>query len=228
MLKQLAENLWVYEEPASRLGFEFGARMTIIRLASGEIFLHSPLEISSELKNEIDALGQVRFVVSPYRFHYLNMADCFGVYPHAHYYAPPGLDTKSLPEVSFHARLKDRAPVEWKNDLEQLVVRGNALDNEVVFFHGASKTLVCADLCFNIPSTRPPLTRAVARALGVLDHFGPSLNFKIFERNKAQTRQSIERILGWDFERVIISHGEVIERGGREKLRDAFAWLGQN
>lgn len=225
MLKQLAENLWVYEEPASRLGFEFGARMTIIKLSGGEIFLHSPLEISPALKAEIATLGEVKYVASPFRFHYLALTDCFRVYPKAQYYAPPGLDTSTLPEVSFHARLKEEAPDEWRNDLQQLIIRGNALDNEVVFFHGASQTLMCADLCFNIPSSRPPLTRLIAKGLGVLDNFSPSLNFKIFERNKAQTRQSIQQILEWDFERVVISHGDIIESGGKEKLREAFAWL---
>lgn len=225
MLKQLDENLWIYDEAASHLGFEFGARMTIIKLGSGELLLHSPLEISPQLKTEIDALGPVRFVVSPFRFHYLALEDCARVYPDAKYFAPPGLDTKKVPSVNFSARLKDTPPDEWKNDLDQLIIKGNALNNEVVFFHATSKTLICADLCFNIPDDRGALTSLIAKGLGVHEHFAPSLNFKIAVRNKTLVRQSIRKILQWDFERVIISHGDIIESGGKQKMRAAFAWL---
>lgn len=224
MLKPVDENLWIYEEAASRLGFEFGARMTIVRLQDESLLLHSPLAISPELKNEIDALGEVRFVVSPFRFHFLHLGDCFRVYPGAQFYAPPGMNTAKFPEVRFAGFLRE-TEAQWQNDLDQTIVRGNALDNEVVFFHRASRTLICADLCFNLPSSRPPWTRFIARVLGVYRRFSPSLEFKLFTRNRTLVRQSIDRILAWDFERIIISHGDIIESGGKETLRAAFAWL---
>jgi hypothetical protein len=36
----------------------------------------------------------------------------------------------------------------------------------------------------------------------------------------------VDRILRWDFERVTMTHGDVLERGGREAVRAAFAYLG--
>ncbi|MCH7600214.1 MAG: DUF4336 domain-containing protein, partial [Myxococcales bacterium] len=35
----------------------------------------------------------------------------------------------------------------------------------------------------------------------------------------------IDRILEWDFDRVTVTHGQVLESGGRAKLEQAFAWL---
>ena len=35
----------------------------------------------------------------------------------------------------------------------------------------------------------------------------------------------MERIVGWDFDRVIVAHGEVLEGGGPEALRRGYAWL---
>jgi len=32
-------------------------------------------------------------------------------------------------------------------------------------------------------------------------------------------------ILAWDFDRVVVAHGEVLESGGREALRQGYAWL---
>jgi hypothetical protein len=38
-------------------------------------------------------------------------------------------------------------------------------------------------------------------------------------------KQALERILAWDFDRVVIAHGEVLESGGAEALRAGYAWL---
>lgn len=225
MLKQLDENLWVYEEEAVLLGFEIGARMTVIRLGLGGLFIHSPLDISPELKTEIDALGEVKFVVSPFNHHYLGLPGCARVYPNAAYYASPGLNPKKCPGVTFVGTLSGQAEPGWKDDLQQVYIRGNALDNEIVFCHPASKTVIATDLCFNIPASRGAFTKFMARLFGVYEKFSPSLGFKIFTRNRTLVRESIDKILAWDFDRVIISHGDIIETGGKEKLRAAFTWL---
>ncbi len=36
---------------------------------------------------------------------------------------------------------------------------------------------------------------------------------------------AMEKILTWDFDRVIVCHGEVLETGGREALREGYRWL---
>jgi hypothetical protein len=39
-------------------------------------------------------------------------------------------------------------------------------------------------------------------------------------------RDSVETILYWDFERVIVAHGDMLESGGgRERVRAAFSYL---
>jgi hypothetical protein len=32
-------------------------------------------------------------------------------------------------------------------------------------------------------------------------------------------------MLAWDIDRIVLSHGDLIERDGREVLRRAYAWL---
>ena len=225
MLQQLDENLWIHDEDAAIAGFHIGARMTVIRLQSGALWLHSPLDISPQLKNEIDALGEVGFVASPFERHYLGLKSCHAAYPNAQFFAPPGLDVKKFPDISFTGRLSETPPTAWREELDQTLIRGNALDNEVVFFHKPSRTLICADLCFNLPASRPSFTRFLAKRFGVYEHFAPSLGFKLLTRNGTLLRQSIRRILQWDFDRVIISHGDILKSGGKEKMRVSFAWL---
>ena len=44
-------------------------------------------------------------------------------------------------------------------------------------------------------------------------------------RDKRAARASLERMLRWDIDRVIVSHGLCIETGGREYVENAFRWL---
>ena len=36
-------------------------------------------------------------------------------------------------------------------------------------------------------------------------------------RDRRAARQSVERILQWDFDRVTVTHGEILDTGGRER-----------
>jgi hypothetical protein len=56
--------------------------------------------------------------------------------------------------------------------------------------------------------------------------FGPHRLIRAGIRDRAAARRSLERILEWDFDRVVMSHGAVLERGGRARLRECFAFLG--
>jgi hypothetical protein len=55
--------------------------------------------------------------------------------------------------------------------------------------------------------------------------FGPTYLERLLVRDRAAARRSLERILAWDFERVVVAHGAVLESGGREALRAAYTWL---
>jgi hypothetical protein len=44
-------------------------------------------------------------------------------------------------------------------------------------------------------------------------------------RDRKAARESVAKILGWDFDRVIVTHGNVVESGGHEKVARAFAFL---
>ena len=71
----------------------------------------------------------------------------------------------------------------------------------------------------------PRCGRLVARLLGSYRRFAPSRLDPLLIRDRAAARGSLERILAWDFDRVIVAHGEVLEHGGREALRAGYRWL---
>ncbi len=198
--------------------------MTVIRLREGELFLHSPVALDPELQRELDALGTVRFAVAPNRMHHLFIRDYSEAYPKAELFAAPGLETKRK-DVGWHAVLGDEAPPAWAGQLEQLFFRGYPLANEVVFFHPPSRSLLLTDLAFNIGPDSPPATRFAFRLLRAYERFGPSLLERILIRDRSAGRASLQGILAWDFDRVIVAHGQVLAEGGRDALRAGYAWL---
>src|SRR5262245_20539591 len=81
--RSLAPTLWVVERPFKLpiVRAELGTRMTIIRLNDGNLFLHSPVKLDSELKQALSALGPVGAVVAPNRAHHLFVRDYIESYP---------------------------------------------------------------------------------------------------------------------------------------------------
>lgn len=222
-MRTIAPDVFVREQPLRFLGLEVGTRMTAVRLRDGALWLHSPVAIDEALRAELDALGTVRFAVAPNRFHHLFVGDVRAAWPDVELHLAPGLDRKR-PDLADARVLGDEPPPGWAGQLEQCLVRGFPLVNEVVFFHPPSRTLVAADLAFHIGDESPLTTRLLAR-LGGAGDFGPTYLERLLARDRAAARASLERILAWDFERVIVSHGSVLERGGREALRAGYAWL---
>jgi len=224
VLRRLAPDLWVAERPQRFLGIEMGTRMTVVRLADGSLSLHSPVALDDETRRELDALGPVRAVVAPNRFHHLHVGDYPAAYPEASIYAAPGLAEKRR-DLTFHAVLGDDPAPVWAGRLEQLVFRGLPVFNEVVFFHPPSQTVVLTDLAFNVRRT-PSLVSYLFFALDdAYGKFGPGRIERWLVRDRDAARVALERLLAWDFDRVVVAHGDILERDGREAVRASFAWL---
>jgi uncharacterized protein DUF4336 len=223
-LRQLAENLWVAERPQTFYGLPVGTRMTVVRLAGDRLLLHSPVALDPGLRAELDALGRVAFAVAPNRVHHLHAGEVATAYPGARLWVAPGLERKR-PDLRFEAVLGDDAPAEWRDEVAQVFFRGRPYENEVVFFHRASRTLVICDLAFNFGPRSPAPTRLLMKLLRSYGRLGPSTLDPLLIRDRRAARESLDRILAWDFDRIIVAHGEVLESGGREILRRGYSWL---
>jgi hypothetical protein len=68
-------------------------------------------------------------------------------------------------------------------------------------------------------------TRVLMWLLRSYGEFGPSKLDPLLIKDRRAARESLERILAWDFDRVIVAHGDVLESGGHEALRRGYAWL---
>ncbi len=204
-------------------GVETGARMTIIRLEKGALFVHSPLPLAAGLKTEVDALGPVGFVVAPSLFHHLSVSDWKETYPEAVFACCPGLEKKRA-DFPWDCVLSDRPKPEWAVDLDQVLFSARTMENEVVFFHRKTRTMICADAIFNLSEHPNRLTRAAAVLLG---NRKPGVTWleRLMIRDRASAREQVGRMLAWKPERILLAHGKCIERDGEAVLRRAYEWL---
>ena len=223
-LRALAPNLWVAERPLKLFTGDIGARMTVVRLHDGGRFLHSPVRLDAQTRSALEALGPVRAVVAPSKVHHFFVGDYVSAYPDAAVHGAPGLAAKR-PRLRFDHVLGDEAPGAWRDDIEQHVFRGAPVLNEVVFLHRPTRTLVLTDLAFNVPAERTSGARVFYWLVGAAGRFGPHRMVRAFIRDRRAARESVDRLLRWDFDRVIVSHGEVLETGGRGRLAEGFAFL---
>jgi hypothetical protein len=224
LLQQLHAGLWVCPVPYWALGLPLGRQLVAVRLPGGGLWIHSPVPVTPELRRELAALGEVRHVVGPNLWHDECLREFQRECPAALFHAAPGLAAVKR-DVRFGAELSDTPHPEWVGVLEQHLVRGMPRMNEVVFFHPASRSLILADLAFNLGPEGPWWFGLLMRVYGAWGRFGPTPLEKLLMRDKPAVRASLDLILEWDFDRVIVGHGRNIETGGKAVFRQAYAFL---
>jgi hypothetical protein len=138
-------------------------------------------------------------------------------------FAAPGVADR-VPAVRPARTLPAEAPESWRRDVElEAFVAPNGF-TEAVLFHRPSSTLVLTDLAFHLTSFASGFDRLVWRAFGVPAGFGPSRSARwTLLRDRDAVRPFLRRLLEWPFERIVVAHGDPIERSGREVFRRAYA-----
>lgn len=216
--------LWLREYFVRMGGARFNARMTVIKLRSGEILLHSPCTFDPSVAAEVAGLGPIVAIIAPGNFHWLHVRPWQQAFPDASTYVCPGVE-KRAKGLTFGFVLGDAAPPLWSDELAQVAIEGTRVMREVAFLHRASRTLILVDLVENFTSATPGtnwLLRATFRALGMWNRPSPAPEYSFAWGDKARVREGLERILAWDFERVILSHGDLITCDARQAV--ARAW----
>ncbi|MFT5832035.1 MAG: hypothetical protein ACI9SY_000416 [Candidatus Paceibacteria bacterium] len=230
--KQVAENIWIVDGPTiSFYGVPFTTRMTIIRLQNGDLFIHSPINLTEELKEKVARLGTVRHLVSPNWIHYQYIPQWADAFTDTVAWASPGVEKrvkKFKSSAVFDRNLGNGAEKEWQGEIEQMIVRGQDLHKEVVFFHHSSKTLVLTDLIENFESSKvPSWFRPLAWLAGILDPNGKApIDMRLlFHKGKKELRTDVQKMIAWQPERVVLSHGRWYECDGVKELKRAFKWV---
>jgi hypothetical protein len=230
MLKKVDTNIWVAEQNLKYWGLEVGTRMTVIRLNNGENVVISPIKVDEETINQINEAGKVTIIIAPNLYHHLSISDFKSIYSDAKIFAAPGLEFKRQ-DIKFN-KILDRGKIGSEDEIEYFLFEGfKILDlkgfsplNEIVFFHRASRTLILTDTAFHFNESFPLTTQLTMRLIGGYKKLEPSILEKLATREKAKVKNSIQKVLEWDFERVIVAHGSILENEAKDKLKKGYEW----
>lgn len=232
-LKAVADDVWIVDGPLIRFGIPwpkmpFPTRMTVIRL-SGGLLLHSPTPLVPALKAQVEELGNPRWIVGPNRIHYWWIPEWRDAYPGAEIYLAPRIREQAKGRIAFPAHeLSAEGGYPWDGELATLPIPGSFM-TEVEFFHFQSRTLVLTDLIENFEPARlgSIFMRLLTQLGGVQDPHGgmPRDMRATFSANREELKAAVEKMIGWNPERIILAHGRWYDRNGATELHRAFAWL---
>ena len=230
-LKSISENLWIVDGPIINFyGMPFTTRMVVIRMANNDLWIHSPINLTSTLKQELDKLGNVKYLISPNKIHYWYIQDFQKAYPEAITFASDGVQKRSQragQSIRWDRELKD-IERDYFPDLEILPMSGNRFMTEYTFFHIPSKSWIVTDIIENFePNKINPFFRALAYIGGALHPNGGTTRDQrtLFLGNHQLLNKSIDRIKSFSPDRIIMAHGKILDQDIASELNRIFAWV---
>lgn len=247
VIRQVTDAITTVSVPFLRFGLlKFGGRATITKLSSGGLVVFSPTVLTDQVTSTVNALGgQVSYLVAPDIEHHLNLGPWKAAYPDARVIGPASLYAKRQKQgnedVPFDfsltgANKKEMAyPEDFSRDFDVEFFDGHA-SQEVVLFHKPSGTIIEADLIFNLPANEQYSQAGENPNSGMWTKIFITLFtspdgkrqqkflWYLQSKNKKSINESAVRVNGWNFDRIIPCHGDVVETGGKDMFRRLFAW----
>ena len=203
-------------------GWALPARSLAARLDDGALAVLSPAP-DADAQRDVAALGPVRTLVAPNSFHHEGIAGWARRFPDAARFLAPGLPARR-PDLPAGEEIREGAVYPFSGALAHAVLDAGRGVTEVAFLHRASRTLLLTDVCFHVREARGLRDRLGLRALGAWQRFGPPRTARaVLLRDRERVLGWLRRICAWDFVRIVVAHGDVLDPAGPEALRAAFA-----
>lgn len=237
--KPVAANIGIVDGPfeyltvgGARLPLPFSTRMTVVRLANGDLLLHSPIKFDDRLATELRQLGTPRHLVSPNQFHYAHIGEWQKAFPDASAWASPRVRRRAAARrisIDFSRDLQAVPPEEWRGEIDQTLFPGGYF-KEFIFFHEPSRTLILTDTIINIELDKIGKPwRTVTRLTGMYHpygqiFFGMRLPL-LLQRRKRDA--ALAKIRSWRPHRIIVSHGRCFDAHAGEVIRRIFGRAGR-
>lgn len=223
--KPLGDSIWVTHVPFKVLGAPLGKTTTVMRLKDGDLIIHSGAPLGAEDVAAVCELGRPRWLMEGSRMHDTFARSMRALFPEVTYLLPPRfpLSTEALAPAE---KLKVNAlPESWNGEIEVERIGGVPAVEEHAVWHRPSGTLILSDLVFNLalaPGARVPFfLRWIS---GIKAFPATSRLVKLATKDKQAAARSIDRVLAWDFERVVVGHGEIMAVNAKDLLKEALKW----
>lgn len=159
-------------------------------------------------------------LVAPSLLHHRHLEPALERYHPVALWGPPGLADKKPELVPLHVFGVDPWP--HGELLDFVLVEGAPKRNEVVLFHRDSRTIYTADLFFHICEPEGFLTPITFRMMDIHRRFAMAKTWRRWVTDRDAFARSIDRILAWDFDRIVVAHGETVDHHARERFEAAL------
>ena len=228
MITEIDENIWTVDGPdVVFTGITMNTRMTVVQLADGRLWIHSPVQLNDAVAAFLEGLGgQIAALVAPNKFHYLFIDPWRRKYADAVIFAHEDLK-KKVKSLAQSEALTNTAPPAYASDIDQVLFSGNPAFREAVLFHRASASVIFTDLMQNLDTKDAGLfARLYAKFDGVASPDGgvPRL-YKWLSTNKHADRKALETMKAWAPKHVLFCHGPPIDLDVAELLDREFSYL---
>ncbi len=227
MLEEFGPSIYVADGPTvSFYGFPYPTRMAVVRLSDSSVWLWSPVALTDELFDSVNAIGPVSHIVSPNKIHHLFLAEWAERWPEARIYAPPGL-AKKRRDLHFDSHLGDEPEPAWAAEMDQVIFRGSLFMEEVVFFHQASRTAIISDLIQRHPEAAMNGLKGMLMRLDSLvgKHGSTPREWRASFLRRGKARIARQKVLGWEPERLLIAHGDCEQTDAKSIIANALNWI---
>lgn len=229
-LKQFDHNIWTYESPLDVtkgilpftppkfLGRPI-IRMCVIKKETGGLIIYSPIQMSEEVIKEIKALGPIDLILGSNIFHNTYLVESNQNFqPKKCLVAPK--TKKRNPACSELTEWDDSLDLETK-ETEYVIMKGHIM-NEIFLIHQASKTLILTDLLCDMRYGGNFFERIYALYVGVYKKLGVPKYQKLNIKDKAAFLDSMDKVLSYDFDKIILAHGKCILTDGKRIFREVW------
>ncbi|HEX2691206.1 MAG TPA: hypothetical protein VHN14_31555 [Kofleriaceae bacterium] len=196
-------------------GLTIPLRSMLVETSKQQVLI-SPVATPEEA-SQIDAPP---VLVAPSLLHPRQIAAAVERYRPLALWGPPGL-AETRPELGpVHVLGLDAWP--YGDQLGFAIIEGAPRCNDVVFFHRASRTIYTANLFCHICEPEGFLAPLAFRMMGVYRRFSTAKLWRRWVTDRAAFARSIDEILTWNFDRIVVAHGEVVENDARARFEAAL------
>jgi len=229
-IREVIPGIWIFSKPFSKLGLPFGGRSTAIKLENGDVWVVPSTPLSTETKATLAELGPVRYLVSPDVEHHFFLEEFKKEYPEAKVIGVEGLIAKKAGTLTLDGAY-GKDPIETKYGFEPEITAhyfAGFKNKDIAFLHAPSKTLITADLIFNLPGTEQyaKVNKNIKVPIfGTITPYGKVHKFLLGNLAVDATLMAKDAkiVSEWDFERIIMCHGDVIETDGKKAWVEAYS-----
>lgn len=192
-------------------------RTPVVALASARVMISPGSKLTPY---QLQQAGDVTDLVASNLFHTAGMHAAAAAFPQARLWGPVGVQKKH-PELRWHGTL-GVDPWPYESELALVTLEGMDRMREAVFVHHASRSLFVTDLLFNMVDARGVGAWIILKLFDTHQRLGVSKFILRLTRDRAALRASLARVVALDFDRLVPSHGDIVETDGKARLLAAL------